>query len=110
MIGKVFESDGKSYQVKLIDDYRYEDPIDKSIATQQGVRFLFKDGSRLVFRLSGTGSSGATIRMYVDSFVSCDDDNLEALASKVLKPLVDIALKISQIPQLTGRSSPTVIT
>ena len=75
----------------------------------QGVRIIFADGSRIIFRLSGTGSAGATIRMYIDSY--------EALKSKqqldaqlMLKPLVDIALGISQLRELTGRQEPTVIT
>ncbi|XP_078485856.1 phosphoglucomutase-1-like [Ciona intestinalis] len=110
LVGSTQSGAGKTYTVQLMDNYRYTDPIDKSIAEKQGIRIIFSDGSRLVFRLSGTGSSGATIRMYVDSYVSSDDTTLEASAADVLCPLVEIALKISQIPELTGRTSPTVIT
>ena len=72
---------------------------------------IFADGSRLVFRLSGTGSAGATIRLYVDSFVPANDENkLFAPAQDLLRPLVLIALDMSKMEQFTGRKAPTVIT
>nr|CAB3264815.1 phosphoglucomutase-1 [Phallusia mammillata] len=110
LFGKTLTGAGKNYTVKLMDNYRYEDPIDKTVTEKQGIRIIFADGSRIIFRLSGTGSSGATIRMYVDSYISKEDPSLEFAAAQILKPLVEIALEISQIPQLTGRNSPTVIT
>ena len=109
-IGKTHTAAGKSYTVSLMDNYAYIDPVDGSQSTNQGVRIIFSDGSRLVFRLSGTGSSGATIRMYIDSYVANTAVDLQAPAAEVLKPLVEIALELSQIPQLTGRDKPTVIT
>ena len=109
-IGKTHTAAGKSYTVSIMDNYAYTDPVDGSQSTNQGIRIIFSDGSRLVFRLSGTGSSGATIRMYIDSYVANTAADLQAPAAEVLKPLVDIALELSQIPQLTGRSKPTVIT
>lgn len=99
----------KKYEVKYGDDFYYEDPIDGSIAKQQGVRIVFADGSRLVYRLSGTGSTGATIRIYIESYES-DPKMYRMDTQVVLKPLVNIALDISQIHQLTERSGPTVIT
>ncbi|XP_071952192.1 phosphoglucomutase-1-like [Antedon mediterranea] len=108
-VGRSYTEGSKSYIVKLGDDFEYQDPIDKSIAMKQGLRIIFEDGSRIIFRLSGTGSSGATIRLYVDSF----EENVQfhgVMASEMLKPLVAIALRISQLEQLTGRQSPTVIT
>ena len=57
-----------SYQVKLCDDFSYTDPIDGSVSTGQGVRIIFEDGSRIVFRLSGTGTEGATLRIYLEAF------------------------------------------
>ncbi len=75
----------------------------------QGVRIIFKDGSRIIFRLSGTGSSGATIRMYIDSYEADESQHMKD-AQEVLKPLVQIALGISQLRELTGRQEPTVIT
>jgi len=70
---------------------------------------LFADGSRIVFRLSGTGSSGATIRMYIDSYEN-DPVTFEKDAQLVLKPLINIALELSELYQHTGRNAPTVIT
>uniref|UniRef100_H2YQX7 phosphoglucomutase (alpha-D-glucose-1,6-bisphosphate-dependent) n=1 Tax=Ciona savignyi TaxID=51511 RepID=H2YQX7_CIOSA len=99
-----------SFQGKLNIVYRYVDPVDGSVAEKQGVRIKFSDGSRLVFRLSGTGSSGATIRMYIDSYLSSTDPSLCDPAADILCPLVEIGLKISNIPALSGRTEPTVIT
>ncbi|KAK6029361.1 hypothetical protein OSTOST_04526, partial [Ostertagia ostertagi] len=77
----------------------------------QGLRIVFEDGSRLVFRLSGTGSAGATIRLYVDSYIPANDANrLFAPAQELLKPLVLIALDLCKMEQFTQRTAPTVIT
>lgn len=73
----------------------------------QGLRTVFVDGSRIVFRLSGTGSSGATVRLYIDSY---EKENVLGQAGVMLQPLIEIALKISQLPKFTGRNAPTVIT
>lgn len=67
-IGKEFKYADKTYKVALADDFQYTDPIDHSVTTKQGLRIVFVDGSRLIFRLSGTGSSGATIRLYIESY------------------------------------------
>jgi phosphoglucomutase len=67
-IGKEYKYGDKQFQVALADDFQYKDPIDNSLTTKQGLRILFKDGSRIVYRLSGTGSKGATIRLYIDSY------------------------------------------
>jgi phosphoglucomutase len=75
----------------------------------QGLRIVFADGSRLVFRLSGTGSHGATIRMYIDSYEN-DASKYEMDAQDVLRPLIEIALQISKLKEFTGRTEPTVIT
>lgn len=106
-VGKEFSSGGKSYKVKFGDNFSYNDPIDKSVSTKQGLRIVFSDGSRIVMRLSGTGSSGATVRLYIDSY---EKDNVLGQAADMLKPLIDIALEISKLPSFTGRSAPTVIT
>ena len=58
----------KQYTVKLMDDFSYTDPVDGSFTQKQGIRIIFTDGSRLVYRLSGTGARGATVRLYADSF------------------------------------------
>ncbi|CAH0549363.1 unnamed protein product [Brassicogethes aeneus] len=106
-VGREFSSLGKTYKVKVGDNFSYVDPIDKSVAKNQGLRVLFEDGSRLVFRLSGTGSSGATVRLYVDSY---EQSNFKNDAQDILKPLVNIALEMSQLQKFTGRDAPTVIT
>ena len=108
-LGKKLTSEGKTYVVKLGDNYSYVDPVDGSQATKQGLRILFEDGSRIIYRLSGTGSSGATIRVYVDSYED-DSASLQKDAQEVLKPLVNIALEISKLREHTGRDAPTVIT
>ncbi|XP_006609202.1 phosphoglucomutase isoform X3 [Apis dorsata] len=102
-------SENKVYIVKLSDNYSYVDPVDGSQASKQGLRILFQDGSRIIYRLSGTGSSGATIRVYVDSYED-DPNSLNKDAQEILKPLVTIALKISNLREFTGRDAPTVIT
>jgi len=95
--------------VKLCDDFAYTDPIDGSVSTNQGVRVLFEDGSRIIFRLSGTGTSGATIRIYLESYEA--DTSKHALdAQTALQDMIDAANAISQLPELTGRDKPTVIT
>ncbi|KAI4881317.1 hypothetical protein NFI96_029943, partial [Prochilodus magdalenae] len=67
-IGQNFTVGEKTYQVEKADNFEYSDPVDGSISRNQGLRIIFKDGSRIIFRLSGTGSSGATIHLYVDSY------------------------------------------
>ncbi|CAH1713979.1 unnamed protein product [Chironomus riparius] len=106
-VGKEFSNGGKIYKVKLGDNFSYKDPIDGSVATNQGLRIIFEDGSRIVMRLSGTGSSGATVRMYIEAY---EATNVLEAASEMLKPLINIALEISQMKKYTGRDAPTVIT
>lgn len=96
-------------KVTTADNFSYTDPIDGSVAKGQGLRFVFADHSRLVFRLSGTGSSGATIRLYAEQYET-DEAKQGEDAQVALKPLIDLALKISNLTEITGRSSPTVIT
>lgn len=98
-----------NYEVKYADDFSYTDPIDGSVATKQGIRIGFTDGSRIVFRLSGTGTQGATLRVYLERYEpdskAHHQDPQEALA-----PLIQLADEIAQIRSLTGRDKPTVIT
>ena len=75
------------------------------------MRLLFGDGSRIIVRLSGTGSVGATVRIYVEkSQPAGDEEALGAETAQALAPLVDLALEITQVAELTGRDAPTVIT
>lgn len=78
-------------------------------STVQGLRFLMADGSRIIFRLSGTGSAGATIRMYLEKYVE-PAGGLYERTGDVMGELVAMALAISQLERFTGRQSPTVIT
>jgi len=97
------------YTVKTCDDFSYHDPIDGSISNNQGIRILFTDGSRIVFRLSGTGTEGATIRIYLEAF-DPDTKNHHLDAQVALAEMIQIALQISQLKEKTGRDTPTVIT
>ncbi len=105
MTGKTF---GR-YQVKTCDDFSYTDPIDGSVSHKQGLRILFEDGSRIVFRLSGTGTQGATIRIYLEAFEP-DTKNHHLDAQDALSEMIQIALQISELTIRTGREKPTVIT
>uniref|UniRef100_A0A8C1TQM0 EF-hand calcium binding domain 7 n=1 Tax=Cyprinus carpio TaxID=7962 RepID=A0A8C1TQM0_CYPCA len=67
-LGQKFSSGDKTYQVEKADNFEYTDPVDGSVSKGQGLRIIFSDGSRIIFRLSGTGSAGATIRLYIDSY------------------------------------------
>ncbi|KAI9200523.1 hypothetical protein LWI28_009404 [Acer negundo] len=95
--------------VASADEFEYKDPVDGSISKHQGIRYLFEDGSRLVFRLSGTGSEGATIRLYIEQYEK-DSSKTGRDSQEALAPLVDVALKLSKMQEFTGRSAPTVIT
>ncbi|XP_060805011.1 phosphoglucomutase [Amyelois transitella] len=106
-VGSSHSSGDKTYVVKLADNFSYMDPIDRSVAMRQGLRIIFEDGSRIVLRLSGTGSSGATVRLYIDSY---EATNVMGDAQVMLRPLIDVALQISQLKKYTGRDAPTVIT
>ncbi|XP_060686355.1 phosphoglucomutase-1 isoform X2 [Hemiscyllium ocellatum] len=99
----------EEYIVDKADNFEYCDPVDGSVSRNQGLRIIFTDGSRLIFRLSGTGSAGATIRIYIDSYYK-DACKIFKEPQVMLSPLIKIALKISQIHERTGRTSPTVIT
>ncbi|KAF5945597.1 hypothetical protein HYC85_015825 [Camellia sinensis] len=91
------------------DEFEYKDPVDGSISKHQGIRYLFGDGSRLVFRLSGTGSEGATIRLYIEQYEK-DTSKIGRDSQEALGPLVEVALKLSKMEEFTGRLAPTVIT
>ncbi|MBC7785969.1 MAG: alpha-D-glucose phosphate-specific phosphoglucomutase [Methylophilaceae bacterium] len=95
--------------VKSCDDFSYTDPIDGSESTKQGIRILFTDGSRIVFRLSGTGTEGATLRVYLEAFEP-DSANHHLDAQVALSVMIEIALQISELKARTGRNTPTVIT
>lgn len=98
-----------SYQVEYADDFSYTDPVDGSVSQKQGVRIGFTDGSRIVFRLSGTGTQGATLRVYLESYEpDVAKQNLDP--QEALADLIAIADEVAQIRTLTGMDKPTVIT
>jgi len=97
------------HHVAEADDFVYNDPVDGSVATRQGIRIIMSDGSRIVFRLSGTGTEGATVRLYLERYepdpARHDLDTQEALGR-----LAEIADEISGLRRRTGRQQPSVIT
>ncbi len=97
------------YTVERCDDFSYTDPVDGSISLNQGIRILFTDGSRIVFRLSGTGTEGATLRIYLEAFEP-DIARQQQDAQQALAEMIDIAGRISELHARTGRVQPTVIT
>jgi phosphoglucomutase len=95
--------------IALADDFAYLDPVDGSKSSNQGVRIGFADGSRVVFRLSGTGTSGATLRVYLERYES-DREKLGLSNAEALAELVAAAEEIAGIRAHTGRDEPDVIT
>ena len=96
-------------EVSYADNFSYTDPIDNSVSSHQGLRIGFSDGARLVFRLSGTGTQGATIRVYLESY-EADISKQHLPSEEALSELVAIAIEVSQIEAITGRKAPDVIT
>ncbi|HLP98948.1 MAG TPA: alpha-D-glucose phosphate-specific phosphoglucomutase [Sideroxyarcus sp.] len=97
------------FTVQTCDDFSYTDPVDGSVSKGQGVRILFSDGSRIIFRLSGTGTEGATLRVYLEAF-EADVARHHLDAQEALSELIQLALRISELQARTGRVQPTVIT
>ena len=97
------------FTIALADDFVYTDPVDHSIATKQGIRIVMTDGSRIVFRLSGTGTEGATVRLYLEKY-EADPARHDLDPQQALAPLAAIAEQLSQLKQRSGRSGPTVVT
>lgn len=105
LVGKSFGE----YKVRLADDFSYFDPVDGSLSEKQGLRIIFENGSRIVFRLSGTGTEGATLRIYLERYES-DHARLDEDTQVYLNELIELAEQIGEIKKRSGMSSPTVIT
>ncbi|RAU23185.1 alpha-D-glucose phosphate-specific phosphoglucomutase [Paramagnetospirillum kuznetsovii] len=98
-----------AYAVAFNDDFAYTDPVDGSVSTKQGIRVVFEDGSRVVFRLSGTGTEGATLRVYIERYEP-DSAKHHLDPQTALADLIKIARDLAEIEARTGRTEPTVIT
>jgi phosphoglucomutase len=97
------------HKVAYADDFAYTDPVDGSVSEGQGIRIGFEDGSRIVFRLSGTGTVGATLRVYLEAY-EADTAKHQLDTREVMQPLIAIARELAQIEERTGRAEPDVIT
>jgi phosphoglucomutase len=97
------------FRVAQADDFVYTDPVDKSVASRQGIRIIMTDGSRIVLRLSGTGTEGATVRVYLERY-EADPSRHDLDTQAALAPLIAIAEQVSALKQRTGRKEPSVIT
>ena len=95
--------------VALADDFAYTDPVDGSVSRQQGVRVILQDGSRLVFRLSGTGTEGATLRLYLERHEP-DPARHDLPVQQALAPLVMLAEQLARVSHWTGMAQPSVTT
>ncbi len=103
--GQVIEG----YKVTYADDFAYHDPVDGSSSAHQGIRIGFEDGSRIVVRLSGTGTVGATLRLYLERYEAPDGDH-DQETQAALQPLIEIVEKLAEVRRWTGRDAPSVIT
>jgi phosphoglucomutase len=97
------------YAVEAADDFSYHDPVDRSVSERQGIRIRFRDGSRIVYRLSGTGTGGATLRVYLERYVR-DPAGVPENPQAALSDLREVAAEIAAIPAHTGRHEPDVMT
>ncbi|BCI70899.1 phosphoglucomutase/phosphomannomutase, alpha/beta/alpha domain I family protein [Sphingomonas sp. S17] len=108
--GKLATLPGESFAgltVETADDFAYTDPTDQSVSRNQGIRVLFQGGSRVVFRLSGTGTSGATLRVYLERYSA---EELDRETPEMLADIIAAADEIAGITQHTGRTEPDVVT
>ncbi len=110
MRGKLATLPGETFAgltIETADDFAYTDPTDQSVSRNQGIRILFQGGSRVVFRLSGTGTSGATLRVYLERYSA---DQLDRETPDMLADIIQAADEIAGITQHTGRTEPDVVT
>jgi phosphoglucomutase len=109
---RLAELPGQSFgalTVERADDFAYHDPVDGSVTTRQGLRIFFSNGSRIVYRLSGTGTAGATLRVYIEQFEG-DSSRQDLDPQSVLVDLIALSRTLPDIPGRTGRTAPDVIT
>ena len=96
-------------KLAVADDFAYTDPVDGSVSLKQGVRLVFEDGARIVFRLSGTGTEGATLRLYLERY-EANPAKLDEPVQQALADLAALADELAGIRQRTGMDAPTVAT
>ena len=96
-------------EIATADDFAYTDPVDGSVSQKQGLRIVFADGSRFVIRLSGTGTEGATLRLYLERYVA-GPDGLDEEVQAALAPVIAAAETLAGIKAASGRDGPNVIT
>lgn len=104
--------EGKKFRnrvVKLSDDFSYHDPVDHSVTEHQGIRIIFTDESRIIYRLSGTGTEGATLRVYIEHYEK-NPENHNIDTQEMLSDLIDIAVEVADIYALCQKNKPDVIT
>lgn len=98
-----------AFRVQQADDFAYTDPVDGSVSEHQGLRILFEDGSRIVYRLSGTGTEGATLRIYLERFQP--DPALQGVSTnEALETLARVAVELARLRDQIGRDTPDVAT
>ncbi|HYH46737.1 MAG TPA: alpha-D-glucose phosphate-specific phosphoglucomutase, partial [Thermoanaerobaculia bacterium] len=93
--------------VSAADDFAYDDPVDGSRSERQGVRVMLESGARIVYRLSGTGTAGAALRVYLERY---DRERLDEDTQAFLAPLIGTADRLAGIRERSGRDAPSVIT
>jgi phosphoglucomutase len=98
-----------NYEIELADDFSYTDPVDGSTSQQQGLRILLRGGSRIIYRLSGTGTEGATLRVYIEGHEP-DPERQSEDPQIALGELISLAGRLAEIEHYTGRSNPDVVT
>jgi len=98
-----------AFRIARADDFAYTDPVDGSVSTRQGIRIVMSDGSRILLRLSGTGTEGATVRLYLERY-EADPAKHGLDTQEALAPLIAIAEEVSQLKARTGRQQPSVVT
>jgi len=107
-IGELAGNSDYGSLIESANIFTYTDPVDGSVSSNQGIRIYFADGGRIVFRLSGTGTSGATLRIYLDR-VENDPAMLEMETSLAVGKLAEVAAAVARIRHFTGMEAPTAI-
>jgi phosphoglucomutase len=100
---------GRQYgdaRIESADDFHYRDPVDGSESAHQGIRLVLGNGSRIVYRLSGTGTTGATLRVYLERHVH-DEASINSSGSEILAPLGNLAAELARIHEFIGANAPT---